>query len=434
MKTTQIQEINKRIKYVVSLSKQIPWYAKKYKELGINPDTIKTPQDLLKAYEKGFYTTPQDLPNLMPQYPVFGQYFLTSGSVGKPKIVALSSDDKERLIREYTPAWKTFIKEGDIILTLLPSSPAISGVTVTESFSKMPVKVFHLPLPIGKDVNTFLEYWKLFKPNSLMGLTTSVYRLPLLLTEKGMEAKQLGIKKIGVGAESSTVERRKRIAEEFDARVYDFYATSENGLIGYEKEPFSDDHLITIPETLVFLVKGEEEVSKNENSEVIVTNLYRSGEKPLLPLINYKIGDWAKCIEKDEESGVVTVIGEIRREAAYLAGAKLNPQEVEAVIDGLGEFKGLLSGEYCIINYNDTDRKAVAEIRLEAKKPLTSEQKTQISQQVRQKIYEANIPVYHMAEIVKDAKLIINITEPGSLYKGYEHLIKPGKPKRLITL
>jgi hypothetical protein len=39
-----------------------------------------------------------------------------------------------------------------------------------------------------------------------------------------------------------------------------------------------------------------------------------------------------------------------------------------------------------------------------------------------------------MAEIVKDAKLAINITEPGSLYKGYEHLIKPGKPKRLIVL
>jgi hypothetical protein len=53
MKTTQTQEINKRIKYMVNLSKQIPWYARKYKELGINPDTIKTPQDLLKAYEKG---------------------------------------------------------------------------------------------------------------------------------------------------------------------------------------------------------------------------------------------------------------------------------------------------------------------------------------------------------------------------------------------
>jgi hypothetical protein len=59
------QEINKRIKHVVALSKEIPFYARKYKELGINPDEIKTPQDLLKAYEKGLYTTPQDLPELV---------------------------------------------------------------------------------------------------------------------------------------------------------------------------------------------------------------------------------------------------------------------------------------------------------------------------------------------------------------------------------
>jgi phenylacetate-coenzyme A ligase PaaK-like adenylate-forming protein len=151
-------------------------------------------------------------------------------------------------------------------------------------------------------------------------------------------------------------------------------------------------------------------------------------------LLNYKIGDWAKCIEKDEESGVVTIISEIRRETAYLAGAKLNPQEVEAIIDGLGEVKGFLTGEYCIITYSDRERKAVAEVRLEAKKQLSNEQKERISQQVRQKIYETNIPVYHMAEIIKDAKLIINITEPGSLYKGYEQHAKPGKPKRLIVL
>jgi hypothetical protein len=124
----------------------------------------------------------------------------------------------------------------------------------------------------------------------------------------------------------------------------------------------------------------------------------------------------------------------IRRETAYLAGAKLNPQEVEAVIDGLSEVKGFLTGEYCIITYNDADRKAVAEVRLEARKQLSNEQRERISQQVRQKIYSVNFPVMDICENVKDGRLVINITEPGELYKGYEHLIKPGKPKRLIVL
>jgi phenylacetate-coenzyme A ligase PaaK-like adenylate-forming protein len=150
-------------------------------------------------------------------------------------------------------------------------------------------------------------------------------------------------------------------------------------------------------------------------------------------LLNYKIGDWAKCVEKDEESGVVTVISGIRRETAYLAGAKLNPQEVEAIIDGLGEVKGF-SGEYCIITYNDADRRAVTEVRLEARKQLSNEQKEQITQKVRQKIYSVNFPVMDICENVKDGKLIISITEPRQLYKGYEQHVKPGKPKRPITL
>jgi len=430
------KELDRKVRYMCQLLKSTQWYGenrKRLESLNIDIDSIRSPQDLFKAYEKGLYTTSEDLPKLIPHHPVFGQYFLTSGSTGKPKIVALSPDDRERLVRQYTPAWKNFIEEGDIVLTLLPSSPAISGVTVTESFSKLPVRVFHLSLCLGKDINTFLEYWKLFKPNALMGLTTSVYRLPLQLAEKGVEAKQLGIRKIGVGAESSTVERRKRIGEEFDAQIYDFYASSENGLIGYEKVPFSDEHLITLPETLVFLAKDGEEVSIDEKGEVVVTNLYKPGENPLLPLVNYRIGDEAKCIEKGE-NGIVTSISEIRREAAYLAGAKLDPTEVEKCIEELGELKGYLTGEYCVINYSDKERRAIAEIRLEAKKRLPEEEKKPISEKLREKVYSINIPVKTLVEEMHDAKLLIEITNPGELYKGYEQYIKAGKPKRLLVL
>jgi len=97
MRPTQTQEINKRIRYVVTLSKQIPWYARKYKKLGIDPNTIKTPQDLLKAYEKGLFTTPQDLQALTTHFKIFRQYFLSSGTSGKPKVVGATVDDLKRI-------------------------------------------------------------------------------------------------------------------------------------------------------------------------------------------------------------------------------------------------------------------------------------------------------------------------------------------------
>jgi phenylacetate-coenzyme A ligase PaaK-like adenylate-forming protein len=197
--------------------------------------------------------------------------------------------------------------------------------------------------------------------------------------------------------------------------------------------PFSDEHSITLPETLVFLVKEGEEVSINENGEVIVTNLYKPGEKPLLPLINYKIGDEAKCVEK-EHNGIITSISEIRREAAYLGGAKLCPTEIEKCIEELGELKNYLTGEYCVINYTDKERRAIGEIRLETKRKLSLEDKEIISNKIREKIYSINIPIKTLVEEMHDARLLIEVTDPGELYKGYEQHIKAGKPKRLLVL
>jgi phenylacetate-coenzyme A ligase PaaK-like adenylate-forming protein len=433
MKTTQTQEINKRIKHAVTLSKEIPFYARKYKELGINPDTIKTPQDLLKAYEKGLYTTPQDLPELVYyKHPEAKGPFYTSGTAGKPKEIWLNPDQDRWIISQFSVAYGRILLKSDRILNLLPREPAVSGFAIDIFLSALNYRYQHFPSQeVRADIRKFIDAWTKFSPTCIICLTTFAYRLPLMLKASNIESR---LRSVIVGAEPSSIERRKHIGEEFEAMVYDSYATSESMIVAQEITPFSDEHVVTYPDTLLFLVKDGHEVSQGESGDVLLTNLYNTDlMKPWMVLLNYKIGDQAKCLE-NENSGTVTVIGNIRRETAYLAGAKLNPQEVEAVIDGLDEFKGFLTGEYCIITYSDRERKAVAEIRLEAKKQLTNEQKKQISQQVRQQIYSVNFPVWDVCENVKDGKLIINITEPRQLYKGYEHLIKPGKPKRLIVL
>ncbi|MEM1514091.1 MAG: hypothetical protein QXE46_03405 [Candidatus Thermoplasmatota archaeon] len=93
------EEVEKRVRYVVNLSKEIPWYAGKYKELGIDPDEIRKPEDLLKAYEKGLYTTPSDLPELVYyKHPEAKGPFYTSGTTGKPKEIWLNPDDVTRAI------------------------------------------------------------------------------------------------------------------------------------------------------------------------------------------------------------------------------------------------------------------------------------------------------------------------------------------------
>ncbi|MEM7825919.1 MAG: AMP-binding protein [Candidatus Aenigmatarchaeota archaeon] len=437
MKSEMKEELEKRVKYVVSLSKEIPWYVRKYKELGIDPDEIKSPQDLLKAYEKGLYTTPANLPELVYyKHPEAKGPFYTSGTTGKPKEIWLSVKELEFGKSQFKNLVKIIFQKDERVLNCYPEPPATSGYWTNYCLSTLGYNFTHFPAQkIQKNFSQFVEVLKEFNPTVIMGLTTFVYRLPILLTSVDIKPNTLSIKKILTAAEPSTVERRKVIGENFNnAEVYDLYASSENGVIAYELQPFTDEHIISYPETLLFLTKDGFGVEANEIGDIVITNLYPPEDsKPYMILLNYKIGDWAKCVER-EDNGIVTSISEIRREAAYLAGAKLNPQEVEKCIEELTELKEKLSGEYCIINYYDNERKAVGEIRVESRKPISIEDKKMISERLKERIYSSNIPVKTLVEVMKDAKLLIEITNPGELYKGYEQYIKPGKPKRLLVL
>ncbi|MEM3628325.1 MAG: AMP-binding protein [Candidatus Bathyarchaeia archaeon] len=426
------EEVNKRIRYVVSLSKEIPWYARKYKELGINPDEIRKPEDLLKAYEKGLYTTPADLPELVYyKHPEAKGPFYTSGTAGKPKEIWLNPDDEKWFVPQIVKAYKIGLKKSDKILSCLPNPPATSGYMVHHSFSTYGYNFLHIPpQEIRENPQNFIDKYKEFKPNILTSLTTFACRLPLVLQAFSIEPN---FESIFPGGEPSTVERRKKMGEELRGSVYDLYASSENGIMAYELQPFSDEHVISLPETLIFLTRDGSDVGIGEIGDIVVSNLYPSDvSKPYMVLLNYKIGDWAKCVEK-EDDGIVTSISEIRREAAYLAGAKLNPQEVEKCLEELEGYKNSLTGEYCIINYYDKERRAIAEIRIESREKLEAQDKEKIIETLKKKIYSINFPVWNEVENTKNAQLLINVVNPGELYKGYEQYIKPGKPKRLIT-
>jgi len=431
-------ELSKRIKYVVSLAKEIPFYVKKAEEVGIDLDRIRTPQDLLKAYEKGLYTTPEDLYDksvVCHKHPQAKGPFYSSGMKGKPKEVWVNPDDKKRFISQCAKIYEVALEKDYKVLNCFPRIPAISGYGLSTALDSLGYSFIHFPAQkIGDDIKKFVKKLKEFKPTAIMGLTTLVYRLPLILDLLNIDTCNLGVKSIITAGEPSTVERRKTIGNEFGgANVYDFYGTTENDVIAYESEPFSDKQVITLPETLVFLCeKNGNPVSEGEIGNVTVTNLYEVGSKPWSVLLNYKIGDWAKCLEKDND--IITLISGIRREAAYLAGAKLDPTELEKIIEDLRVEGVSLTGEYAVINYYDKERRAVAEVRMEIAENLTLQEREEVERKIKEKIYESNIPVRTMVEEAKDAKLIIKLTAPGKLYQGYEHLIKPGKPRRLLTI
>jgi len=425
------KELANRVQYVISLAKQVPFYRKKADEAGLDLDRIKTPDDLFEAYRKGFHTTSADLAQLVYYRDPNAKSFTTSGTKGKPKEICLNPDDRKWISASSTSWLCRLIPKEHKVMNCLPEEPAISGYMTCIGLKHGGYEYMHYPAQkIGKDLASFVATFNEYNPDFFMGLTTFCYRLPGLVTQKSGRR----LKGLLIGAEPSSPERRKVIGQELNANVFDVYASSENYIIAYEEKPFSNRYVVNIPHVLMHLDNKGREASEGEVGDVVLSNLFdpKTVSKPWMVLLNYKIGDWATCLKK--EGCLVTEISNIRREAAYLAGAKLEPAEIEACIEALGDYRELLTGEYCIINYHDKDRKAVAEIRLEARRNLSDEDKRKIDGVVRSYLYSYQAAVRTAVESARDARLPIEITPLGELYKGYEQYIKPGKPRRLISL
>jgi phenylacetate-coenzyme A ligase PaaK-like adenylate-forming protein len=417
---------------------------------------------LLKAYEKGLYTTPQDLPELVYyKHPEAKGPFYTSGTaIGRPKEIWLNPDDEKRIISQSIKVFQIGFNKNDRILNCAPREPAISGYAITLGLKSLGYDFYFFPAQDrSKDPKKFIEKLKEYSPTAIFGSTGFLFELPLLLESFGVDKKEIMLQRVNVGGESSSIERRKKISRELnDAMVYDHYPTTENLYIGSEINPFSDEHWIIYPEVLLFLTKESGEISEGEVGDVVVTNLYEIGAKPYMILMNYKIGDWARCVER-LPNGVVTCISDINRFAASMHGAKLYPTDIEKSIELLENYRSTLTGKYLLIDfktiprkvineliqqgieldeeyltklrndsmtYKNWDRKPEVEIRVESKHSKVND-KEKLIKELKEKLYFINLPVKITVEEMLDAKLFLELSNPGELYKGFKKLIKSPK-------
>jgi phenylacetate-coenzyme A ligase PaaK-like adenylate-forming protein len=439
------KELEKRVKYVVSLSKEIPWYVRKYNELEIDPDSIRSPEDWLKAYEKGLYTTGKDLSNLITPYSVFRQWFLTSatssrreGKLPRGKPIAMTIDDMIRNRRACKIGYEKFIGKGDRILDCFPHSPGISGEASLHGLEDFEVDTFHTGVQTLSNADEFIRWYSVFKPNVIFGLTASLYQLPLKLKDKNIEPSELEIQKFMTGGQPSSLKERKIIGKDFGgALVYDWYASTESlGPMACETKPFSDEYEVVMPEILLSTVKDLEVLSEGERGNILITNLYRLGEIPHMVLINYLFADDEATCKEVAKEGYTTMIGDIENAVINLGGGKLSLREVKEIRAELEEslYKGILNRNPPLThNYRDENtRKDIGIIRLESVKMLKDPEKGELINLIRKMIYERSYPIWEQVEKVGSSELYIEIANPGELFKSYEKYLSPGKPLEII--
>lgn len=271
----------------------VPYYKRRFDELGIKPEDIKT----LKDIEKLPFTTKDDLRDAYP----FGMFAVprkeivevhtSSGTTGKPTVSGYTRGDLEIWGEVMARGLCMFgVTDDDIIQNTHGYGLFTGGFGVHYGAQKMGATV--IPISTGQTKRQ-IEIMQDFG-TSVMIFTPS-YGLYLAeeIEEEGVDTKTMGLKAIGFGAEMWTEEMRQEIQKRFNAPAYNIYGLTEVmgpgvGLECSEKDGLhiSEDHFY--PE--IIDSQTHDVLPDGEKGELVLTTLTREGT----PLIRFRTKDVTK--------------------------------------------------------------------------------------------------------------------------------------------
>jgi phenylacetate-CoA ligase len=281
----------KRLKSAVKNAyDNVPYYHKRFNELNITPDDIKT----LKDIEKLPFTTKDDLRDAYP-FEMFAvprkqivEVHTSSGTTGKPTVSGYTRGDieiwSEVMARGLSMAGVT---DEDIIQNTHGYGLFTGGFGVHYGAQKIGATV--IPISTGQTKRQ-IEIMQDF--GTTVMIFTPSYGLYLAeeLEEEGVNIKDLGFKAIGFGAEMWTEEMRQEIEKRFNAPAYNIYGLTEimgpgvglecgvqDGLHIFEDHFYPE---VIDSETLETLPEGN-------RGELVLTTLTREGT----PLIRFRTKD-----------------------------------------------------------------------------------------------------------------------------------------------
>jgi len=334
----KIRELQlKRLKQTVKLVyDNVPFYKKKFKELKIKSEDIKTLDDVRKLP----FTTKNDLRDNAP----FGmmatsldnciELHASSGTTGIPITVCYTSHDidvwSEVMARCLSMSGLT---KNDIFQNPIP----YGTFTGAFGFHYGAQKVGALVIPSGQGQSErqikLMEY---YGTTFISGVASYALRLGQVAREMDIDPKKLKVRNGLFGAEMFTSGLKKRIMETWNMDVHDIYGLTEMCGPGVSTDcdqhdglHLWEDHFLVEcidPTTL-------EPVGFEEEGEIVLTTLTKEG----MPLLRYRTRDIAKLYDvKKCECGRTHVkhstIKGRSDDMIIIRGTNIYPGQIESVL------------------------------------------------------------------------------------------------------
>jgi phenylacetate-CoA ligase len=268
----------------------VPYYHKRFDEVGVKPEDIKTMDDIHRLP----FTTKDDLRDAYP----FGMFAVprreivevhtSSGTTGKPTVSGYTKKDieiwSEVMARGLTMFGAT---EDDIIQNTHGYGLFTGGFGVHYGAQNIGATV--IPISTGQ-TRRQIEIMKDFGTTILIVTPSYGLYLAEVAEEEGLDNDDMKLKAVGFGAEMWTEEMRQEIQRRFNAPAYNIYGLTEIIGPGVALECPKQDGLHVMEDHFypeIIDPRSMKVLSEGEKGELVLTTLTRHG----MPIIRFRTKD-----------------------------------------------------------------------------------------------------------------------------------------------
>lgn len=331
----QLERLKRTVERVYE---SVPFYRKKFDEIGVKPHHIKTLKDIRLLP----FTTKDDLRENYP-YGLFTvplskivRIHASSGTTGKPTVVGYTKHDMEVwtevVARIVTAAG---VREHDIAQIAFGYGLFTGAFGLHQGLERVGATV--IPISSG---NTEKQLMVMQDFGSTVLVCTPSYALYMdeVANELGIDKSKIKLRLGLFGAEASTVEMRREIEKKWGLFATENYGLSEiigpgvSGECEYrEGLHINEDHFypeIINPDTGEVLEEGE-------TGELVLTTITKEG----MPLIRYRTRDITSLIYEPCKCGRTNVrmtsVKGRTDDMLIIRGVNVFPSQIESVLMGI---------------------------------------------------------------------------------------------------
>ncbi len=334
------EEQAKRLRSVISRAMHSPFYAKRFAEAGITPESIRTVDDIRKIP----FTCKDDLRRCYPyalacvDRKEFVRMHCSSGTTGSPVAICYTQKDLDTwagLMARSMHA--TGLRKNDVFQNMSGYGLFTGGLGIHYGAERLGM----MTIPAGAgNTRRQIKLLNDFNVTGIHILPSYAMHVAEQVRAMGDDPRKMSVKRALVGAEPYTEETRRRIEEMLDIKVFNSFGMSEmNGPgVGIECEAQEEMHIwedayileIVDPQTGEVLPDGQV-------GELTLTTLTREG----MPVIRYRTHDMTRIIPGDCPCGrkhrrIERILGR-SDDMFILKGVNIYPMQIEQVLMAIPE-------------------------------------------------------------------------------------------------